>query len=43
MLINFFKIAYRNIIRGKWFSVINISGLAIGNGKRDADLIMGPK
>ncbi|HEX4372962.1 MAG TPA: ABC transporter permease, partial [Puia sp.] len=30
MLINFFKIAYRNIIRGKWFSVINISGLAIG-------------
>src|SRR5579862_3560662 len=30
MLINFFKIASRNIVRGKWFSVINISGLSIG-------------
>ncbi|HTS42748.1 MAG TPA: ABC transporter permease, partial [Puia sp.] len=30
MLLNFFKIAYRNIIRGKWFSLINIAGLAIG-------------
>ncbi|HTQ29353.1 MAG TPA: ABC transporter permease [Puia sp.] len=30
MLLNFFKIAYRNFLRGKWFSVINISGLAIG-------------
>ncbi len=30
MLKNFFKIAYRNLIRNKGFSVINISGLAIG-------------
>jgi ABC-type antimicrobial peptide transport system permease subunit len=30
MLRNFFKITYRNIIRSKGFSVINISGLAIG-------------
>jgi len=30
MLKNFFKIAYRNIIRNKGFSFINISGLAIG-------------
>jgi putative ABC transport system permease protein len=30
MLRNFFTVAYRNIIRSKGFSVINISGLAIG-------------
>ena len=30
MLKNFFVIAYRNILRNKSFSVINISGLAIG-------------
>ena len=30
MLKNFFKIAYRNLIRNKGFSIINISGLAIG-------------
>jgi len=30
MLRNFFKITYRNIIRNKGFSFINISGLAIG-------------
>jgi len=30
MLKNFFKIAFRNILRGKGFSIINISGLAIG-------------
>jgi len=30
MLKNFFTIAYRNILRNKGFSVINISGLAIG-------------
>lgn len=30
MLRNFFKIAYRNILRNKGFSFINISGLAIG-------------
>ena len=30
MFKNFFKIAYRNIIRNKGFSFINISGLAIG-------------
>lgn len=30
MLSNFFKIAYRNILRNKSFSVINITGLAIG-------------
>ena len=30
MIKNFFKIAYRNIIRNKGFSFINISGLAIG-------------
>src|SRR4029453_6311609 len=26
----FFKIAYRNLLRNKGFSIINISGLAIG-------------
>ncbi|CAN5794375.1 ABC transporter permease [soil metagenome] len=30
MIKNFFKITYRNIIRNKGFSFINISGLAIG-------------
>jgi len=30
MFKNFFKIAYRNILRNKGFSFINISGLAIG-------------
>jgi putative ABC transport system permease protein len=30
MLKNYFKIAWRNIVGGKSFSVINISGLAIG-------------
>ena len=30
MLKNYFKIAWRNLARGKSFSVINISGLAIG-------------
>ena len=30
MLKNYFKIAWRNLIQGKTFSVINISGLAIG-------------
>ena len=30
MLLNFFKIAFRNLWRHKWFSLINISGLAIG-------------
>ncbi|HMH34773.1 MAG TPA: ABC transporter permease [Puia sp.] len=30
MLKNYFKIAYRNLIRNKVFSIINISGLAIG-------------
>lgn len=30
MIKNFFKIAYRNILRSKGFSFINISGLAIG-------------
>ena len=30
MLKNFFKIAYRNFIRNKGFSAINIIGLAIG-------------
>jgi len=30
MIKNFFKIAYRNILRNKAFSFINISGLAIG-------------
>ena len=30
MTVNFFKIAYRNILRNKGFSFINISGLAIG-------------
>jgi putative ABC transport system permease protein len=30
MFKNFFKIAYRNILRNKGFSLINISGLAIG-------------
>jgi putative ABC transport system permease protein len=30
MIKNYFKIAYRNILRNKGFSIINISGLAIG-------------
>jgi putative ABC transport system permease protein len=30
MIKNFFKIAYRIILRNKGFSFINISGLAIG-------------
>lgn len=30
MISNFFKVAYRNILRNKGFSAINISGLAIG-------------
>lgn len=30
MLINYFKIAWRNLLRNKAFSAINISGLAIG-------------
>jgi len=30
MIINFFKIAWRNLLRNKSFSFINISGLAIG-------------
>jgi len=30
MLINYFKTAWRGLIRGKSFSIINISGLAVG-------------
>ena len=30
MLKNYFKIAWRNLVRGKTFSIINISGLAVG-------------
>ena len=30
MLKNYFKIAFRNLIRNKGFSFLNISGLAIG-------------
>jgi putative ABC transport system permease protein len=30
MIRNFYKIAYRSLLRNKFFSVINISGLAIG-------------
>jgi len=30
MLRNYFKIAFRNLLRNKSFSIINISGLAIG-------------
>ncbi|HEY4208526.1 MAG TPA: ABC transporter permease [Puia sp.] len=30
MIRNFFKVAYRNLIRSRGFSVINITGLAIG-------------
>lgn len=30
MLLNYFKIAWRNLLRSKGFSIINISGLAIG-------------
>ena len=32
MLKNFFKVAYRNILRNKRFSIINIAGLSIGMG-----------
>jgi putative ABC transport system permease protein len=30
MLLNFFKIAYRNLLKNKVFSIVNIFGLAIG-------------
>ena len=30
MLINFLKVAWRNIVRGKGFTLINISGLTVG-------------
>jgi len=30
MLLNYFKIAWRNLVRGRSFSAINIAGLAIG-------------
>ncbi len=30
MFKNYFKIAWRNLIQGKAFSIINISGLAVG-------------
>ncbi len=30
MIKNFFKVAYRNLLRNKSFSILNISGLAIG-------------
>jgi putative ABC transport system permease protein len=30
MIKNFFKVAYRNLLRNKGFSIINITGLAIG-------------
>src|SRR5688572_5091358 len=30
MLKNYFKIAWRTLLRGKNFSIINISGLAVG-------------
>jgi putative ABC transport system permease protein len=30
MIKNFFKIAYRNLLRSKGFSIINITGLAVG-------------
>lgn len=30
MILNFFKVAYRNVIRNKGFSAINITGLAVG-------------
>ena len=32
MLTNYFKTAWRSLIRGKSFSIINISGLAVGMG-----------
>src|SRR5580692_4076397 len=30
MLKNYFKIAWRNLVKGKWYSLINIVGLATG-------------
>jgi len=30
MIRNFFKVAYRNLLRNKGFSAINITGLAVG-------------
>ena len=32
MLINYLKIAWRNLVKHKTFSIINIAGLAIGLG-----------
>lgn len=30
MIQNYFKVAWRNLLRNKWYSIINISGLALG-------------
>ena len=30
MFKNYFKIAWRNLLKNKFFSIINISGLAVG-------------
>ena len=32
MIMNFFKIAFRNIARSRGYSIINIAGLAVGMG-----------
>ncbi len=43
MLRNYFKIAFRNIIRHKAYSIINISGLSIGLASSILILLGGQK
>ena len=41
MIKNYFKIAWRNLVRNKAFSTINILGLALGYGLQPADYALG--
>ena len=38
MIKNYFKIAWRNLIKNKAFSIINIAGLAIGVTRRKSTI-----